>query len=424
MKLSKRWIPSFVVPAVVAAGVIAAPLQANAVDLPDLSPLEVMSLMDGSVAGFQGTVVKSSNLGLPALELSSMMTPDMAAEMEDKIPEGFEDFVPAILESNLFTQAIELIAGTHKMRVYASDQGMRVQILDTMSQRDLILNASEIWAYDARSATAYTAKIDSSQLEVSDADIADATERAEAKLNEYAASVQLDLSNPDAVAQYLMDMVGTNTSLSVGKDHMVAGRGAYQLIAEPKSSNSLIDSIVLSVDAGTGMTLDVKLYSTQQEEPAFSMGFESISFGAPDASLFSFTPPPGTAIEQIEAPAELEALVPEDFKDQLETGLEGLEGLDKEALKARLEAQLDTQLEGQVLPEMIGEGWDSVIYLSALPEGVSLEMLENQLLADMFVSVSGGRAFTTPVANVLILDTGEIYAGAVTLEFLQSVAAR
>jgi hypothetical protein len=94
--------------------------------------------------------------------------------------------------------------------------------------------------------------------------------------------------------------------------------------------------------------------------------------------------------------------------------------LDEEALKAELEAELA----GVATPEVIGSGWDSVVYLAEPPKGVSLDMLENQILADMFVTVPGGKAFTTPVANVLLLDTGEIYAGAVTLEFLQSVAAR
>jgi hypothetical protein len=46
MKVSKRWMPALVVPAVIAAGAIAMPMQANAVDLPDLTPQQVM-LLDG-----------------------------------------------------------------------------------------------------------------------------------------------------------------------------------------------------------------------------------------------------------------------------------------------------------------------------------------------------------------------------------------
>ena len=48
MRISKKWIPSIAVPAVIAAGAVAVPLQANAVDLPDLSANEVMVLMQQS----------------------------------------------------------------------------------------------------------------------------------------------------------------------------------------------------------------------------------------------------------------------------------------------------------------------------------------------------------------------------------------
>ena len=82
MKISKRWMPALIVPAVIAAGAVAVPLQANAVDLPDLTPQQVMLLMDGEITGFSGTIVKTSELGLPPLEMSSMMDEEMIAEME------------------------------------------------------------------------------------------------------------------------------------------------------------------------------------------------------------------------------------------------------------------------------------------------------------------------------------------------------
>ena len=63
MLISKRWIPSVAVPAVIALGAIAVPLQANAVDLPDLSASEVMVLMQKSeVLEFSGTIVKVSDM--------------------------------------------------------------------------------------------------------------------------------------------------------------------------------------------------------------------------------------------------------------------------------------------------------------------------------------------------------------------------
>jgi outer membrane lipoprotein-sorting protein len=412
MKISKRWAPAAVVASLIAAGTIVVPMQANAVDLPDLTPQQVMLLMDGEIQGFSGTIVKTSDLGLPPLQMSSMVNEDMIEEMEKKLPKGFEEFVPTLIEQNLITQAVELIAGTHKVRVYASNEGSRVQILDTMSQRDFIVNKDEFWFYDSRKATAITGKFD---LEVDQANVDKAQADAEAKLAEYAASIQLDISNPEAIANYLMERIGETTTVSVGKDHRVAGRTAYQLIAQPNASNSLIESVVISVDSETGMALDVKVYSVEQAEPAMHVGFESISFDVPDASIFSFTPPAGTTVEIFEAPADLEAEL-----ERLKAEGASMTEEEKLAYKAQLEANYPDQAK----PELIGEGWESVMYLSAIPSEVPMELLENELFADLMTTVSGGKVFSTPVMNVLITDSGEVYAGAVTIAFLQEVAAR
>jgi outer membrane lipoprotein-sorting protein len=414
MKISKRWLPAIIVPAVIAAGAVAVPMQASAVDLPDLTPQQLMLLMDGEVTGFSGTIVKTSDLGLPPLEMSSMMDEEMIAEMEEKMPEGFEDFIPSLIEQNALTQAVELIAGTHKIRVYASEVGMRVQILDMMSQRDLIINQNEFWSYDARNATAITGSFD---FEVSESDKAEMQAELKAQLDDYAAQIQLDISNPEAVADYLMAQIGETTDVSVGKDHMLAGRTAYQLIAQPNADNSLIESVVISVDSETGMALDVKVYSIEQETPAFQVGFESISFETPDASMFSFTPPPGTTVETMEVPAELEAQL-EAYKAQYEA--QGYTNEDNAAMRAELEARYADQPK----PELIGEGWESVVYLPAMPQDVPMDLMENELFGDLMVEVAGGKVFSTPVLNVLVTDAGAVYAGAVTIEFLLEVAAR
>ena len=418
MKISKRWMPALIVPAVIAAGAVAVPLQANAVDLPDLTPQQVMLLMDGEITGFSGTIVKTSELGLPPLEMSSMMDEEMIAEMEEKMPEGFEEFIPSLIEQNAITQAVELIAGTHRIRVYASEVGMRVQILDPMSQRDFIVNENEFWAYDARNATALTGTFD---MEVSDEDKAEFEANAQAQLEQYLADIQLDISNPEAVADYLMAQVGETTEVSVGKDHRIAGRTAYQLIAQPNAKNSLVESVVISVDSETGMALDVKVYSVEQDVPAFHVGFESISFETPDASMFSFTPPAGTTIETMELPAELEAEL-EELKSQYQSEYEAL-GFTNED-NAAMRAELEARYADQPKPAMIGEDWESVIFLPAMPQEVPMEMMENELFADLMTPVDGGKVFSTPLMNVLVLDSGEVYAGAVTIEYLQEVAAR
>jgi len=394
VRISKRWVPSIAVPAVIAVGAIAVPLQANAIDLPDLSPQQVMVLMQGAdVTEFSGTIVKSSNLGLPTLEFSSMMSEDSIAQMEEKMPAEMADFVPAVIESNTLTQAIELISGSHSIRVYVSGQDkLRAQILDPMSQRDLIVNGNEFWVYDAKMATALTGTIDI------EADPAKQAE-AEQKVLDYADSIALDLSSPEAIADYLVSMVDETSQIEVGKDHSVAGRSAYQLIISPDSQNSLVASAAVSVDSETGMPLKVEIFSTTQVEAAMTVGFESISFGSVDQGLFSFTPPAGTSVETFDA-------------DELMATLDGYEKPEGYVSDYEVPAE----------PKVLGSDWDSVVHLAALPTDIPQDLMATELFADMLTEVPGGKVFSTPLVNVLLTDSGEVYMGAVTIDYLLSLA--
>ena len=400
MKISAKWTAAFVAPSVIAAGAIFAAAPASAIDLPDVTAEELMLIMDGEMVDFSGTVVKTSNLGLPALEMSSMMSQDAVDDMAERMPEGFEDFVPQLIEQNALTQLVELAAGTHTMRVYASDLGMRVQVMDQMGQRDLLVTEDGFWAYDAAAATAWSGSAD----DVTQSSLEDAKRQW-----------QQELASPEELVNALLDEARLSSTVSVGQDHEVAGRSAYQLIVSPNSSVSLIDQVVVSVDSETGMALDVKVFSREESEAAFEVGFESIRFATPDADIFSFTPPPGTTVIVEEVPEALRAL-------QAEYAGRTLTEADREQLRADLRAAAEA--EGMPSPELLGDEWESVMYLAQVPSDIPLEMLETELFADLVTEVAGGVVFSTPILNVLVTDSGEIFAGSVTIAHLQSLAAR
>jgi len=400
VKISAKWTAAFVAPSVIAAGAIFAAAPASAIDLPDVTAEELMLIMDGEMVDFSGTVVKTSNLGLPALEMSSMMSQDAVDDMAERMPEGFEDFVPQLIEQNALTQLVELAAGTHTMRVYASDLGMRVQVMDQMGQRDLLVTEDGFWAYDAAAATAWSGSAD----DVTQSSLEDAKRQW-----------QQELASPEELVNALLDEARLSSTVSVGQDHEVAGRSAYQLIVSPNSSVSLIDQVVVSVDSETGMALDVKVFSREDSEAAFEVGFESIRFATPDADIFSFTPPPGTTVIVEEVPEALRAL-------QAEYAGRTLTEADREQLRADLRAAAEA--EGMPSPELLGDEWESVMYLAQVPSDIPLEMLETELFADLVTEVAGGVVFSTPILNVLVTDSGEIFAGSVTIAHLQSLAAR
>ena len=395
MKLSKRWVPAIISPAVIAA-VALNPLQANAVDLPDLTPEELMVMMQqAQPVEFSGTVLKTSNLGLPALELSSMLSESEIEQMREKTPEEFASFVPDVIENNALTEAMELIAGEHRIRVYVGETGVRSQIMDPMAQRDFIASGNTVWVYDSREQTAAYAEIDEAQARAS-------KDEAMLRLDGYAAEIGLDLTNPQAVAEYAMAQVGDSSEISVGTDHYHAGRTAYELIITPNSDVSLIASVVISLDSEFGIPLAVTVNSTEQVEPAMQIGFESISFQDQDESLFSFTPPAGTNVTNL---------------NELEAQARDMEMFISDEEMAELEAKAAAKPE----PEMIGDGWDTVVHMPASDSG-ELDMLSEGLFAELMTQVDGGKVFSTPVVNVLVTNSGDIYVGAVTVAHLIAVA--
>jgi outer membrane lipoprotein-sorting protein len=385
-------MPAVVTPAVIAA-ISLVPLQANAVDLPDMSAEELMiMMMDAQPTEFSGTILKTSNLGLPALELSSMVSEEDAERMREKMPEEFADFAPEVIEQNLLTEAMELVTGEHRVRVFVGETGMRAQILDMMAQRDLIVSGNTVWTYDSREQVAMYAELDEEKL-------AEGKVEAEAEISAYIAEIGLDLTDPQAVAEYLMSQVGDSSEVTVGTDHYHAGRTAYQLNVTPNSEVSLVDSIVVSVDSETGMPLALSVYSTEQAEPAMEVGYESISFGDQDESMFSFNPPAGTQIVDLK---ELEAQ-----KEKVDLEM----WMDMEEMES---------LEEKPEPVMIGEGWDTIVLMPAGDK--ALAEMGGELIQSLMTPVAGGMLFSTPLMNVFMTDSGDVYAGAVSVQHLLDTA--
>jgi len=398
VSIAKKFAPAGIVTALIAAGAIAIPLQAQAVSLPDVTAEELVAMMDVDVTGFSGTVTKTTDLGLPAMEMSTMASPEMIEEMAEKMPAGFEEFIPQLIEQNPITEAIAFLAGTDTIRVFASEEGFRAQILDPMSQRDIIVTAEEVWAYDAKTQKATNRALPAVNPEDIEAAVAD---------------LRVDLSDPRAIAELVLAEVGSDTTIRVGDDHRVAGRTAYRLIVEPQSNISLVSSIQVSVDSENGMPLGVRIFSTEQATPAAEIVFTSISFDTPDSSLFAFTPPPGATVETLEFPEEIEQAIAN--WDQGDTTAE--------AVTTRLEA-LATEFAPDTTVTTIGERWEKVVSVDTLPATIPLELLEMELFQDLMTPVSGGQVFSTPLFTVLFTVDGAVFAGAVTIDHLVALAQR
>ncbi len=82
----------------------------------------------------------------------------------------------------------------------------------------------------------------------------------------------------------------------------VGGQPAYTVRVSPKESGSLLGATELSFDANNGAPLRAAIYSTGKSAPVIELAATQVSYGPVSDSVFAFTPPAGTKIEDI-APA-------------------------------------------------------------------------------------------------------------------------
>ena len=116
--------------------------------------------------------------------------------------------------------------------------------------------------------------------------------------------------SPLAAANQVLKAVGPTTVVSVQRNLYVAGRAAYQLALVPKNSQSLVGKVLIAIDAAKDIPLRVQVFARGSSSLAYGIGFTSLSFGAPAASNFSFTPPPGATVKTQTVPSNPKALLP------------------------------------------------------------------------------------------------------------------
>ncbi len=403
------WTPAVAVPAVIAAGVLLAPVSANAaIDLPDLEPSELLELVESSdVRELSGTVEQTSDLGLPDLSgLTGGMAPSGGGG------DGAGDAGPGL------DDLLEFATGSHTMRVYLDGDLARLQVLDGFGQRDVIAGPDEVWFTDSREESA-THVTPPSEAELARLEAwKDAQSEAWAAEHGDELDASADLPTPEEVADEVLAKLDASDEVAVGDDGRVAGRDAYELVVTPDDPDTTIGRIAIAVDAETGVPLAVEVVARGASDPAFTVGFTSVSFDAPDAALFDFTPPEGWTVTEhpIEVPSDEE--------------LAAMAERDGEAHAAEPGDE----------PTVVGEGWSTVVVFDPAemaadaPEGDAADGeatdgampdagFDPSQLEQLATPVDGGLLFQTTLVNVLFADDGLVYAGAVTPQVLLDVAA-
>jgi outer membrane lipoprotein-sorting protein len=363
-----RWaVPAAAVVAI--GGITLAANQSASADptLPHRSAAQLLSdVQQAKLAPLSGTVVQTSNLGLPQLPGVSNDTGPAAG--------------PATLAS--------AISGTHTWRLwYASPQQARVAMLGNMGESDIIRNGRDLWVGSS-----------------ADKKATHATLPAHADKATPAPSPTDLPKTPQEAADLALKALSPTTSVTTAGSAVVAGRDAYELVLAPKDSASLVRQVRIALDAKRHVPLRVQVYSTKTANPAFEVGFTAVDFAKPDASRFTFNPPPGTKV----AESSLDAERPSTTEP-------------RGASKA-----------GQDL-RVVGKGWTSVA-VATLPKDAAMgagkqqgqaSQLEGLLKALPPVSGSwgSGHLLQGTLFSAVVTDDGRVAVGAVKPDALYAALA-
>lgn len=395
-----RWAPAVLAPVLVAATAVGLSGSATAsVDLPDKSASQILQFINTNPdIAFSGKVLKVADLGLPPMNIIPDISQSMVDQMAKNAPEEMKDFLPQASAQGELALALEFLGGTHRANIYVDGvKKSRVQVLDLLSERNFIRNGEDLWFYDAGKQTVRHSV-------VSEADETRAEKEASNFLNANSSKIAFDATSPASVAEYFLNQASGSTTFTVGNDAMVAGRGAYQITMTPRTSDTLVRSVRLSIDGATGLPLAVSVRAAGQSDAAFEIGFESISFERPSSEFFNFTAPAGSQIIEVPLPTENDL---KKYQGKTPTAAD----------EARARAEFE---------KLQKAGWSAVVEIPAneVPAEFSLGIKGNKLYKELTKPAAGGRIFTTALMNVLIADDGRIFAGSVTPEKLIEAAAK
>jgi outer membrane lipoprotein-sorting protein len=437
-----RWLPAAAVPAVIAAGVLAGSIPVWAGDpLPEKTPAQVIALWtEHGTHQFSGTLEQTSELGLPELPATAPTSGPASAGGAASIA--------------------ELLTAKHTARVYVDGTAkVRIQVVDRLAERDVIRRDSELWFYNSRDNTAAHLTLPAFARDLP---------KSQPETPAY--------PTPEALASRLLAAVDNSTAVTLRPAVEVAGRTAYNLVLEPRTQGTLLGKAAIAVDGETGMPLRVSVTARGQSEPAFQAGFTSLSLEAPDDALFSFVPPPGATVKELQLPpvpmlpvtpgvpgvmpgfpgspgvtpdkpsltppseAKPPATTPPDFTPPDSTPPPFTPAAPPESTQEPPESVSPEPPEslppaltrpappwpGPALPSITGSGWETVIGFPAAPGGqgsvLGESLLNDPFLSQAAVAVPGGRLLSTALVNVLFTDDGRIFIGMVPPERLQAAA--
>ena len=357
-----RWLSAVLGALLVLSGILV--LATQALSSPNLPPVTPRQLIASVVRASErpppisGEVSVRFDLGLPSLP-SEVSGPSSG---------------PATL--------LAYLTGGHRLRVWRSADGVRVAELLSAGERALFVSRSDAWAWDSLTFTAY-------QLGPFPA-------RALLHGTGYGAEgFPLGIADPERLAELSFQAVSPSTAVSVGPNLRVAGRDAYSLVLAPRSPDTLVGRIVISVDAKQRVPLGAEVFPRGSDKAAISAEYTAVSFAPIARSTFDFVPPKGARVER-----------PNQLPPDVSPG-----GIFTEPEPGAAFAQQ--------LPRVFGTGWGTILALP-LPSSADLSRASGEARA----IISSLLPFSGTLFSARLVDRGDhqwLLVGAVPQSALAKV---
>lgn len=386
-------------------GVVALTLNQTASADSGLPPRTAQQLLadvrSADVSSLSGTVVQTSDLGLPSL-----------AGLTGGGPAGGGSGGAGGLAGAGGGSLTSLLSGTHTWRIWVDGPTrQRLALVGTSGESDVIRNGSDLWLWSSADKTAVHHTVPADQHRPS-------AGRPSSRPSGLPTGVP---STPDQAASAALAAMGRDTTVTTSGAASVAGRSAYELVLTPKDRATRVASVRIAIDAEKHVPLRVQVYSTKLSNPAFEVGFTAVDFSAPEARQFAFTPPAGTTVTQSDraTPKGAPGTNPAPSKQQAAS-----------AAKAAKAAKAATRV--------VGSGWSTVV-VTRMPTGATsgttsgsgagTDATASQLATVLkaLPATSGswgsGHVLEGTLFSAVVTDDGRVAVGAVAPESLYAALA-
>ena len=199
--------------------------------------------------------------------------------------------------------AAGLTSGTQTINIWYGDpQHIRIAHAVDAGESDLRVDGRTVWLWNSKTQTATKVTLPAHFTGLPGPG---GIGGAGAPCPPASASSACATLTPLAAANQALKALGPSTVVAVQSNVKAPTGAAYQLALEPRTSQSLIGKVVIVIDGTRHLPVSVEVFGRGSTGMVYSVGFSSLSFGAPAASNFSFTPPPGATVRTQVVPGSL-----------------------------------------------------------------------------------------------------------------------